>query len=330
MKSLKIGFGILVAILLFLFAPLPYYITYPGEATTIETFMTVEDGTKEAGELMMVTISQRRATPLWLVGSWFTPFTEASPSSRYLYDGESDQDYERRQQLLMSSSQQAAVQYAYRLAGEDVTVTFDGMYVSAPIEGSLAANVLKPGDVITALDGRSFASRLDFIDRVEAFEAGDEVTITLEREGRERVVKTLVQPLDRSGDRVGLGIYEPLPVQDVRTEPDDTFELTNVGGPSAGLMFTLEIYDQLTPGDLADGEKIAGTGTVDEEGNVGPIGGAWQKIVAAERAGATVFFVPAGSNYEDAMESFERLESEITVVPVKTVEDAIDYLETMN
>lgn len=330
MKSLKIGFGILVAILLFLFAPLPYYITYPGEATTIETFMTVEDGTKEAGELMMVTISQRRATPLWLVGSWFTPFTEASPSSRYLYDGESDQDYERRQQLLMSSSQQAAVQYAYRLAGEDVTVTFDGMYVSAPIEGSLAANVLKPGDVITALDGRSFASRLDFIDRVEAFEAGDEVTITLEREGRERVVKTLVQPLDRSGDRVGLGIYEPLPVQDVRTEPDVTFELTNVGGPSAGLMFTLEIYDQLTPGDLADGEKIAGTGTVDEEGNVGPIGGAWQKIVAAERAGATVFFVPAGSNYEDAMESFERLESEITVVPVKTVEDAIDYLETMN
>ncbi|TCI71982.1 PDZ domain-containing protein [Exiguobacterium sp. SH0S7] len=330
MKSLKIGFGILVAVLIFLFAPLPYYITYPGEATTIETFMTVEDGTKDAGELMMVTISQRRATPLWLVGSWFTPFTEASPSSRYLYDGEGEDDYERRQQLLMSSSQQAAIQYAYGLAEEDVTVTFDGMYVSAPITGSLAANVLKPGDVITALDGQSFASRLDFIKRVSAFEAGDEVTITLERDGRERVVKTLVQPLDRSGDRVGLGIYEPLPVQNVRTEPDVTFELTNVGGPSAGLMFTLEIYDQLTPGDLAGGETIAGTGTVDEEGNVGPIGGAWQKIVAADRAGASVFFVPAGSNYDEALESLDRLESDIAVVPVETVEDAIDYLESMN
>lgn len=330
MKQLKIGFGILVAVLIFLFAPLPYYITYPGEATTIENFMTVEGGTKEEGELMMVTISQRRATPLWLIGSWFTPFTEASPSSRYLYEGEGEDDYERRQQLLMSSSQQAAIQYAYALAEEEVTVTFAGMYVSAPIAGSLASNVMKPGDVITALDGQSFVSRLDFIDRVSTFSAGDEVTITLERDGRERVVKTLVQPLDRSGSRVGIGIYEPLPVQEVRTEPDVVFELTNVGGPSAGLMFTLEIYDQLTPGDLAGGKMIAGTGTVDEEGNVGPIGGAWQKIVAADRSGASVFFVPAGSNYEEAMESLDRLESDLAIVPVETVEDAIDYLETMN
>ncbi|WP_047374094.1 SepM family pheromone-processing serine protease, partial [Exiguobacterium sp. ZOR0005] len=322
MKSLKIGFGLLVAVLIFLFAPLPYYITYPGEATSIEQFMTVEDGDKEPGELMMVTISQRRATPLWLVGSWFTPFTEASPSSRYLYDGEGEADYERRQQLLMSSSQQAAVQYAYDLAEAEVSVSFDGMYVSAPIQGSLAANVLKPGDVITAIDGRSFVSRLDFLDRVAAYEAGDEVTLTLERDGRERVVQTLVQPLDRSQSRVGLGIYEPLPVQDVVTEPSVTFELTNVGGPSAGLMFTLELFDQLTPGDLANGEKIAGTGTVDEEGNIGPIGGAWQKIVAADRAGATVFFVPDGPNYEEAKTSLDRLESDIEVVPVKTVEDA--------
>ena len=64
MKSLKIGLGLLVAVLMFLFVPLPYYITYPGEATSIERFMTVEDGEKEPGELMMVTISQRRATPL--------------------------------------------------------------------------------------------------------------------------------------------------------------------------------------------------------------------------------------------------------------------------
>lgn len=330
MKSLKIGFGLLVAVLIFLFVPLPYYITYPGEATTIEEFMTVEGGDKEPGELKMVTISQRRATPLWIVGSWFTPFTEASPASRYLYDGESEADYERRQELLMSSSQQAAIQYAYELADADVTVTFDGMYVSAPITGSLAANVLKPGDIITALDGQSFASRLDFIERVASFEAGDEVSVTLERDGREREVDTLIQPIDRSGDRVGLGIYEPLPVQDVRTDPDVSFELTNVGGPSAGLMFTLEIFDQLTPGDLTGGAVIAGTGTVDELGNVGPIGGAWQKIVAADEAGASVFFVPAGSNYDEAMESLDRLESDIEVVPVKTVEEAIDYLESMN
>lgn len=330
MKSLKIGLGLLVTVLLFLFVPLPYYISSPGAATSIEEFLTVQGGEKEDGELMMVTISQRRATPFWLVESWVTPFTEANLSSRYLYDGESEADYERRQQLLMDSSQQAAIQYAYQLADQDVTVDFEGIYVSAPIPGSLAANVLKPGDVITAIDGMSFATRVDFLNRISEFEAGDEVELTIERDGEERVVQTLIQPIDQSGDRVGIGIYEPLPVQEITADPEVDVALTNVGGPSAGLMFTLEIYDQLTPGDLANGKRIAGTGTVDEEGNVGPIGGAWQKIVAADEEKAEVFFVPAGSNYEEALESRDRLNSDIEVVPVKTVEDAIRYLEEMN
>lgn len=330
MKTIKVGLGLLITALLFIFVPLPYYITSPGSATTIEDFMTVKGGEKEEGELMMVTISQRRATPFWLVESWLTPFTEANSANRYLFEGESEADYERRQQLLMSSSQQAAIQYAYELAEKDVTVLFDGIYVSAPVPGSLASNVLKTGDVITAINGTSFANRIDFMERVAQFEAGDEVELTIERDGKERVVKTLIQPIDQSGNRVGIGIYEPLPVQEVVADPEVDFALTNVGGPSAGLMFTLELYDQLTPGDLPNGRLIAGTGTVDEEGNVGPIGGAWQKIVAADEAGAEVFFVPEGSNYEEAMESRDRLDSDIKVVPVKTVEDAIRYLEEMN
>ena len=330
MKTIKVGLGLLITALLFIFVPLPYYITSPGSATTIEDFMTVKGGEKEEGELMMVTISQRRATPFWLVESWLTPFTEANSANRYLFEGESEADYERRQQLLMSSSQQAAIQYAYELAEKDVTVLFDGIYVSAPVPGSLASNVLKAGDVITAINGTSFANRIDFMERVAQFEAGDEVELTIERDGKERVVKTLIQPIDQSGNRVGIGIYEPLPVQEVVADPEVDFALTNVGGPSAGLMFTLELYDQLTPGDLPNGRLIAGTGTVDEEGNVGPIGGAWQKIVAADEAGAEVFFVPEGSNYEEAMESRDRLDSDIKVIPVKTVEDAIRYLEEMN
>lgn len=329
MKSFKIGVGLLVTALLIIFLPLPYYISSPGAATTIETFMTVEGGQKEPGELMMVTISQRQATPLFLIGSWFTPFTEASSASRYLYEGESESDYARRQELLMQSSQQAAIQYAYQLANRDVMVDFEGIYVSAPIPGTLAANVLKAGDVVTAIDGQSFATRLDFMDQVASYDKGEEVELTIERDGEERTVKTLIQPLSSTSDRVGLGIFEPLPVQTITEEPPVTFDLTNVGGPSAGLMFSLELYDQLTPGDLANGRVIAGTGTVDEEGNVGPIGGAWQKIVAADKAGAEVFFVPAGSNYDEALESKERLESDIEVVPVKTVEEALDYLESI-
>ncbi len=102
--------------------------------------------------------------------------------------------------------------------------------------------------MVTAIDGQSFATRLDFMDRVASYDKGEEVELTIERDGEERTVKTLIQPLSSTSDRVGLGIFEPLPVQTITEEPPVTFDLTNVGGPSAGLMFSLELYDQLTPG----------------------------------------------------------------------------------
>ncbi|MEH7275544.1 S16 family serine protease, partial [Neobacillus vireti] len=107
-----------------------------------------------------------------------------------------------------------------------------------------------------------------------------------------------------------------------------------IGGPSAGLMFTLEIYDQLMDEDFTKGYKIAGTGTIDSEGTVGPIGGIDQKIVAADKAGAEIFFAPnekgsKDSNYNLAVKTAREIKSKIKIVPVDGIDDAINYLKKL-
>ena len=330
MKAWKPALAAIIAALIVFFVPLPYFISYPGDATSTEDLIDVSGGDKEPGDLMMLTIAQRRATPYFLIESLFLPFSETSSVSDYLYDGESDAQYETRQKLYMEEAQHNATIEAYELADQKVDVDFEGVYVSGVIPGGPAEGKLKAGDRITSVDGKPITSFEGFMKTIQAKKAKTAVPIQFTRKSEDKKTTIRVDQLSKEVKRVGLGIYEPLPISNVTTDPDIAFQVEGVGGPSAGMMFTLEIYDQLTPGDLANGKRIAGTGTVDEEGNVGPIGGAWQKIVAADEEGAEVFFVPSGSNYEEALESRDRLDSDIEVVPVKTAEDAIRYLEKMN
>ncbi len=125
----------------------------------------------------------------------------------------------------------------------------------------------------------------------------------------------------------------PVTDREVTFEPETNIEAGAIGGPSAGLMFSLEIYNQLTEGDITKGLNIAGSGSIDEDGNIGRIGGIKQKVVAAENSGIDVFFAPDDdlgeiSNYEEAMEAAEDINAEMEVVAVKTFDDAITFLES--
>jgi len=329
MKAWKPVLAAIVAALIAFFFPLPYYISYPGDATSIEDIVTVESGEKEKGELFMLTVAQRRATPYFLVESWVRPFTETSNVSDYLYDGESEEQYETRLELYMEEAQHAATIAGYELAKKDVEIDFEGIYVSAVIPDGPAAGKMKAGDVITRLEGETVTTLSDFLDRVTSREAGDVVEVMFKRGKVTKKTDIAVGRLDPSSKRVGLGIYEPIEMKDVKTTPDIEFDLEGVGGPSAGMMFTLEIYDQLTPGDLAKGHLIAGTGTIEDGGKVGPIGGAWQKVAAADEAGAEIMFVPSGDNFKEAKPSLKELGTSMKLVPIKTVQDALDYLESL-
>ncbi|MNI13488.1 Lon protease [compost metagenome] len=174
--------------------------------------------------------------------------------------------------------------------------------------------------------------------------AGETVTITYMRDQVEKTESlTLgILPLEpgEKEPRAGLGVT-PAEVQRIKADQEDkqiTIQAGDIGGPSAGLMFSLEIYNQLVPGDITKGYRIAGTGTIDNEGIVGPIGGIQHKVIAAEKAGAEIFFAPKDmiredgmpiNNYSDAAARAKKIKTPMKVIEVGTMDDALKYLAAL-
>ena len=168
---------------------------------------------------------------------------------------------------------------------------------------------------------------------------GDEVLLSVERDDKMRDVTIVLKEIPDSEGRAGLGVqFEE--DRELMTDPEVEFQTSNIGGPSAGLMFTLEIMNQLLDEDLTKGYNIAGTGEMLEDGTVGRIGGADFKVIAASRKDIEIFFAPADdlpeevratnpgilTNYEEAVKMAEKIGTKMKIVPVKTIDDALDYL----
>jgi PDZ domain-containing protein len=208
------------------------------------------------------------------------------------------------------------------LAGYEVEVEGQGARVVSVLPESLAIDTLQPGDVIVRLNTDPIRGTAELISRLSLEEPGGRVRLEIERNGRSQpAAVTLMPPVEADGpprlgitvESAGFDINLPFPVEIVPQKIS--------GGPSAGLMFALTVYNMVTPEDLTGGRKIAGTGTIDLEGRVGIIGGVEQKVVAAERAGAEIFLAPP-ENYEDAHAVARR----IRVVEVATAQEAIRFL----
>jgi PDZ domain-containing protein len=181
--------------------------------------------------------------------------------------------------------------------------------------GAPADGRLFPGDLIVRVDGRSVGSADEVVQHVRRVGASRAVEFIVRVQDQTRTVRVRAErPADGGDPRVGVEVLDNFPFS-VLIESGD------IGGPSAGLMWTVGMADLLTPGDLTAGRRIAGTGTIDIDGIVGPIGGIGQKVVAAERAGATVFLVPR-ANHETARAAGTGLE----LVPVDDLDDALAYL----
>lgn len=244
---------------------------------------------EDDGQLRMTTVyvSQRDAhnTLVELMRDWISRSSAVYPKAAIYPDegGTVEQDRETGQQE-MTSSQDAATAAALTELGYHVTEA-----VVAMVEkGTPAVGVLKKGDVILAVDGVKVANSDEVVAAVRSVRAGEPVDLVVRRDGDRRTLSITPQEVDgrpQVGIRVGTQTTD-FPVEvTIGIDP-------SIGGPSAGLMFSLGIYDILTKGSLTDGRAIAGTGTVDATGKVGPIGGIQQKIVGARDAGAELFLVP--------------------------------------
>ncbi|HTE73394.1 MAG TPA: PDZ domain-containing protein [Actinomycetes bacterium] len=248
---------------------------------------------------------------------WLDDGIAIVPEDTVYPPGETAEEAEKESAAEMRDSQENATTAALRELGIPVEIT---SFVQDVPEGSPSSGKLETGDELVAIDGTPVAGGTQLRELITAHDPGDEVRVTVRRDGEERTETVTTERAEDGRAIVGIT---------TRDEADYPFtvdiSLEDVGGPSAGLMFALGIVDKLTPGSLTDGAHIAGTGTIDDTGHVGAIGGITQKMLGAERAGATVFLAPAG-NCDEAKET---VPDGLRLVKARTLSSAVSSLEQL-
>lgn len=326
---------LVIAIAFFISAyKLPFYVYKPGGADALNPIVEVAEGYQSEGDMHLVTIRGGQATPVQYLMAKIMPHQEIQPLREVRPEGVSEDEYFHAQLQMMESSQEASTVVAYEAAGEDITIDYNGVYVVSVIDGMPAEGILQSGDRITAIDGEEIDEANDLIDYVDNKKAGDTITVNVVRDEEELEKDVTLEAFPDIDNKAGVGI-QLVTDRSVEVNPEVNFSSGSIGGPSAGLMFSLEIYDQLTDVDLTKGYEVAGTGEVDYQGNVMRIGGVDKKVIAADREGCDIFFAANNngnedSNYENAVKTAEEIGTDMEIVPVNTFEDALDYLKNLD
>ncbi|MEO7803821.1 MAG: PDZ domain-containing protein [Actinomycetota bacterium] len=218
----------------------------------------------------------------------------------------------------MTESQESAVLAALQQRG--IVLATDGALITKVVKGVPASAHLEPGDVIVAVDGKPITTRDQLTPFVVTRPVGAPIRLSIRRgaANKEVVVQTIESTQNKGKAAIGIEVKTnvlPLPFK-------VTIDANDIGGPSAGLIFALAIYDLLDPADLTGGRVIAGTGTITPDGVVGAVGAVAQKIKGAEKQGATVFLVPA----DEFKEAVAAVDNDMQVIGVSTLREAIDAL----
>jgi PDZ domain-containing protein len=234
---------------------------------------------------------------------------------------------------MRDSSEATALLAAYGAIGRTVKVEEKGVIVVRFLKESKAdESGLQEGDIITSANGKATMNAEDLVAALSALKPGDEVELAGTRGGKPFKVKVPLISMPET-NRTGVGFQNSSVIK--VTPPDPVkFDFDDVGGPSAGLMMTLEIISQLTGEDLTRGYRIAGTGTIDASGKVGQIGGIAYKLMAADKEKADYFLVPydkdAGlSNWKEAEKTVKELKLKPKLVPVSTLEEALEFVRKL-
>jgi PDZ domain-containing protein len=324
------AFGVLVALLIVAAAvPLPYISILPGSTSPVSNLIRIsggpsypiEEGHESVG---FTTVSARRDISLLeALEGWLDDDVEVVPSKVLLGD-RSEAENRRYNIGLMTDSIKVAKAVALQRLGYGV-ITTTGTVVRELLDGP-AKGVLQLDDVIVAVDGEPIDLPNELGDRLQVGGIGAGHVLTVERPAGsstrvEVPLTTVASEQDPSRAVIGIGAEERFD-----TEPTFPFEISidsgDIGGPSAGLAFTLALIDVLTPGHLTGDRRVAVTGTMDLNGVVGPVGGGLQKAVTVRQAGYDAFLVP--SDEYDVVRA--TVGDDLEVIAVDTLEQALAAL----
>ena len=305
-------------------APLPYVVLKPGPTVNTlgsdngkEVIQVTKAATStSAGQLRLTTVGVQPDVELvWAIRGWLSREQAVVPRELIYPPNQTEKQVEQQNEQEFSASQTSAETVALRELGYPVQT-----YVTAVTAGGPSIGKLQKNDVVTAVDGVAVTSADKLTQLVRAKPAGTTLTIAYTRAGRPGTVRIATRA-DKRGDPPRIGV-------EIDTRQPHPFtvsiDLDEIGGPSAGLMFTLGIIDKLRPADLTGGKVIAGTGTIDDDGDVGPIGGIPQKLVGAKDAGAQLFLVPK----DNCAEALKNAVPGLPMARVATVDDALTALQT--
>ena len=335
-----LGFGLLIAsvvgTVLFATAPSPYVVERPGPVFDTLGVVETSDGdsvplieipdettypTSGQLDLLTVYVDGSREDPLpWLevAQAWFNPSRTVLPIDAVYPDGQTEQESDEESAAAMDTSQQDAVAAALGELG----IPFDSVLtVAEVIEDTPSDGVLEAGDEILTAAGQPVSDVDGLRAILQDAGVGTDVELAIRR-GADELTLTVAPIASESDGSAVIGVF----ASSVYDFPIDVrIQLENVGGPSAGMMFALGIYDKLTPGELTDGEHIAGTGTIGGTGQVGAIGGVVQKMYGARDAGAEWFLAPESN----CSEVVGHVPAGLEVFSVADLDDAISAVEAI-
>lgn len=308
--------------------PVPYVTWAPGSAHDVlaggdnpviriegvATYPT--DGSLDLTTLSVTRADSQLSLPEALLAYWM-PSRDILPRDSVYRPGRTADEVQANEQRLMQDSKADAVVAALRQARMPVR---ELPMVSSVTIGAPAHGELQPGDLIEKVDGEPVTSSTQIRDAIRAHDVGDTIAFTVLRSKVSKEIRIVTVASNQDARTPVIGVtfatgYDYAPTVDFAIDPE-------IGGPSAGLVFALGVYDRITPGPLVGERTVAGTGTIDATGRVGPIGGAREKLESAEANGATVFLLPAG-NCAD----LEGVQTHVTVIKVSTLDDAVRALK---
>ncbi len=307
--------------------PVPFVTTQPGPVFDLygeqdgEQIITIEDAATYAtpGRLDMVLVSAFGSTEGIAIGraatAWLLPSRTVEPRDVRFPPGTEPEQEQRIEQAVFDASASTALAATANYLGRPVA---SQALVSQVEPGAPAAGSLESGDIITAIDSTTVTTSAGVRAAVASAEAGSDITVDFLRDGTAETV-SIASGSRGATSSAYLGV---LVVDNYTSDFGADVALDGIGGPSAGLVFTLAMVDAMTPEPLLDGRHIAGTGTIDAQGRVGPIGGADKKAVSAADAGAELFVVPK----DNCADLGGRIPAGLTVVAVDTLAAAIDSI----
>ena len=304
--------------------PFPYYLVSPGTAPSIFEHIKIEGAEvfEPKGEVLYTTVSVslRRTNAYELLAGWIDRDTEIV-GEKTITGGLSRSSVRSENLKAIDVSKLIAEKVALERLGYTVTLVSDGVRVVDVTKGEPSEGLLATGDLVLAIDGTVVSTSEEAVAAVRRRRPGDEITVRLSRDGHEREVVIQAAEASEPGRAlIGVQLTTVNPSFDFPFEID--IDTGKVGGPSAGLAFTLALLDLLTPGELGGGLRVAATGTIDIDGTVGVVDGIPHKAAAAREEKADIFLVPM-----DGLDEARSHAGRMRVFGVSNLDEALEALE---